>query len=137
MRASIALMLLVVSALGACSAGKDTRLAEATVQRIREQLSAGDLAGIYDNAAADWKKSMSRAESDALLGAVNRKLGALKTSERKGWQDSYNTGGHFVELAYHTVFERGPADETFTIRLADNKATLAGYHINSMAMMIN
>jgi hypothetical protein len=39
-------------------------------------------------------------------------------------------------LQYHTQFEGGAADETFAIRLEGDGGQLAGYHINSLAMMV-
>jgi hypothetical protein len=53
-----------------------------------------------------------------------------------GWRDNLTTGGHTVILQYHTEFEGGGADETFAIRLDGDNGQLAGYHINSMAMMV-
>lgn len=127
---------LLVSTLCACSIGKDTKAAESAVATFREQLARSDFSGIYQSAADDWKKSVSRADSDAFLGAVNRKLGALKSSAQTGWQDNATTGGHLVKLVYHTKFENGDGDETFVFRLEGGRALLVGYHINSMAMMI-
>jgi hypothetical protein len=42
-----------------------------------------------------------------------------------------------VALRYHTEFEHGAGDETFTIRFDGDNAQLAGYHLDSTAMMIN
>lgn len=137
MRKLLPTLALASALLGGCSSGEDTRLAEAAIQTIRAQISAGAVADIYENASADWKNSMSRPDADAFLGAINRKLGAVKSATRTGWQNNYNTSGHWIVLSYHTQFERGTADETFTMRMADNKALLAGYRISSMAMMIN
>jgi hypothetical protein len=129
--------LLAVSLISACSPAKDTRAAEQVVARFRQQMSAAALGDIYDAASAEWQKSSSRDDSGVFLAAVNRKLGEVKTASRTGWQDNYNTSGHIVILRYHTEFERGGGDETFTIRLDGDKGQLVGYHINSNAMMIN
>ncbi|MGH9645099.1 MAG: hypothetical protein ACRD3Q_22065 [Terriglobales bacterium] len=104
--------------------------------QFREQMASSSLAAIYDGAAPEWQKSVSRGDSDTFLGAVNRKLGAVKSSVRTGWRDNLTSSGHLMILAYHTEFEGGGADETFTIRLDGDHGQLAGYHINSMTMMV-
>jgi hypothetical protein len=132
----LALVLLLVSVVSACSVGHDTKAAEVVVSKFREQMARGALGDIYDTAAGDWKSAVSRDDSAAFLGAVNRKLGTVKTSTQTGWRDNVTTGGHMVTLVYHTKFENGDGDETFLVRLTDSRGQLAGYHINSMAMMI-
>jgi hypothetical protein len=136
-RTHLILVLLAAATISACSTGKDTRAAEQVVARFREQMSAAALGDIYDAASSEWQKSTSRSDSEVFLAAVNRKLGGVKTASRTGWQDSYNTSGHIVTLRYHTEFERGAGDETFTVRLEGGRGQLVGYHINSNAMMIN
>ena len=128
--------MLLVSYCGACSVGQDTKAAEAAVSKFREQMASGALGDIYDSAADDWKSAVTRDDSAAFLGAVNRKLGPVKTSTQTGWRDNLTSNGHLVTLEYHTKFEHGDGDETFSIRLKDARGQLAGYHINSMDMMI-
>ena len=132
----VAVVVILGSVASACSVGKDTKAAESAVSTFREQLSKSAFGEIYNAAADDWKKSISREDSDAFLGAVNRKLGAVKSSTQTGWRDNATTSGHFVTLVYHTKFENGDGDETFVYRLEDGRSVLAGYHINSMAMLI-
>jgi hypothetical protein len=137
LRIRLAFTLLIVSIVGACANGQDTRAAEKVVTTFREQMATAALGDIYDAAAADWKKAVSRSDSDAFLGAVNRKLGAVKSTTRTGWRDNYSTDGHVVILQYHTEFEHGGGDETFTVRVDGDNGQLAGYNINSMAMLVN
>jgi hypothetical protein len=132
----IAAVVLLAALASGCSVGKDTKAAEAGVSTFREQLSRGAFGEIYETAADDWKKAISREDSDAFLGAVNRKLGAVKSTAQTGWRDNATTGGHLVILVYHTKFENGDGDETFEFRLEDGHAVLSGYRINSMAMMV-
>lgn len=135
-RISLVVCLIAAIVLSGCSPAKDTKEAEQAVAQFRSQMASGLLADIYAEAAPEWRSSVSRSDSDAFLGAVTRKLGAFKSSTQTGWRDSVDTRGHTVVLQYHTAFEGGGADETFTILLNGEKGTLAGYHINSLAMMI-
>jgi hypothetical protein len=73
----------------------------------------------------------------ALLAAVDRKLGAVKDAEKNGWNVNFQTSGTFVTLGFKTQFEHGRGVETFVYRIADGRALLAGYHINSNALITN
>jgi hypothetical protein len=136
LRLSQVVCLLSVLLAAGCSPAKDTKAAEQTVAQFRKQMASAALADIYEGAAPEWKSSISRSDADAFLGAVNKKLGAVKSSVQTGWRDNLTGSGHIMVLQYHTEFEGGGADETFTIRLDGDNGQLAGYHINSMAMMI-
>ncbi|CUS43395.1 MAG: hypothetical protein V4610_03915 [Pseudomonadota bacterium] len=61
----------------------------------------------------------------------------MREAERKGWNDQVNTGGHFISLNYATSYMRGEAIETFVYKIADGQAKLAGYNVNSDALIIN
>jgi hypothetical protein len=137
LRLRLTITLLLASFVTACSVGQDTKSAKAVVSHCREQMARSALGEIYDGAADDWKTADSRDDSTALVGAVNRKLGAVKTSTQTDRHDNVSTTtGHKVTLVYHTKFELGDGDETFVVRLVGGHGPLAGYLINSMAMII-
>jgi hypothetical protein len=54
-----------------------------------------------------------------------------------GWNDNVTTGGHFVTVNYAANYARGTAQESFVYRLDGTSAVLAGYHINSTALISN
>jgi hypothetical protein len=128
--------LICVTSISACSPAKDSKAAEQAVAQFRKQMASAAFADIYAGAAPEWRSSISRTDADAFLGAVNKKLGGVKSSVQTGWRDNLTAGGHSMILQYHTEFEGGGADETFAIRLVGEGGQLAGYHINSLAMMV-
>lgn len=130
-------VVILFSGLAACSAGTDIPLADSAVSRFHTLLDAGQNAQIYGDSAPEMKGTTSEAKLTALLAAVHRKLGTVSKAEQKGWNDTVNTGGHFVTLNYATTYARGEAAETFVYKIADGKARLAGYHVNSDALIIN
>ena len=77
-RLRLLICVLSVTVGSACSPAQDTKIAEQVVRQFREQMASASLADIYDSAAPDWRKTISRSDSDAFLGAVNKKLGAVK-----------------------------------------------------------
>ena len=126
----------VAVALGGCSFGKDVPIAEKAIDGFHAQLDAGHYDAIYDAGSADLKATAKKEEMNALLAAVHRKLGAFKSGKTDGWNDNVTTGGHLVTLSYSASYEHGAAAEQFVYRLAGSQAQLAGYHVNSNALIL-
>ncbi len=125
-----------VSCLSGCSVANDTPLAEAGVTEFHRKLDAGQFDAIYAGSAQELKASATQTEMNQLLSAIHRKLGNFVSGSSKGWNDSVTTNGHFLTLNYAAKFAGGPADETFVYRIDGGRAVLAGYHINSMALIV-
>jgi len=119
-----------------CSMSTDTKVAERAVDTFHEMLNAGQSDAIYSASGDELKKAAKREEFVALLDAIHRKLGVTKSWTKKGWNVNYHTSGTFVTLNYSTIFDGGDAAEQFVYRLKDGKALLAGYHINSTALIV-
>ena len=123
--------------LAGCSVGADIPAAQKAVVRFHTMLDAGQSAQIARDSAAEMKGATTEPKLTALLDAVHRKLGTVKKAQQNGWNDQVNTGGHFITLNYATSYTRGEAIETFVFKIADGQAKLAGYNVNSDAMLIN
>lgn len=128
---------LLVCAMAGCSPGTDVPVAEKAVARFHTMLDAGQDAQIYQESASEMKSAGPEEKLTALLSAVHRKLGTVKKAEQRGWNDQVTPGGHFVTLHYATSYTWGDAVETFTYKIAGENAQLAGYNINSNALIIN
>ena len=131
--------LVAMSSLGlaACSPTADLVQTDGAVAGFHNALNAGRFDPIYDGAAQDLKAAATRDKLNGLLTAVHRKLGAFKSGSRVGWNDNVTTGGHYVTVNYAANYERGHANEEFVFRISDGKAALAGYHVNSDALILN
>ncbi|HXZ92267.1 MAG TPA: DUF4019 domain-containing protein [Burkholderiales bacterium] len=130
-------LLLAAVLLGGCSSGEDLALAEAQIPLFRQQVAAHQFAQVYREAADDLRQAATEHDVVALLSAVDRKLGNVQSAQANGWNVNFHTSGTFVALAFKTRFERGSAAETFVYRISGGKALLAGYHINSNALLSN
>lgn len=113
----------------------DTSAAEAEVAKFHAALGEARFADIYATAADELKAKASEQQFTELLDAVNRKLGKVKAAQRSGWKVNYSTSGNFVTLVYKTSYEQGEADEEFVYRMQKTEPRLAGYHINSNALI--
>ena len=125
-----------VFALAGCSVSADTTAAEAEVPKFHALLDAAQFTAIYAAAGADLKKAATEQDFVALLSAIHRKLGTLKTSTRHSWNVNVNGDGRFVTLTYATEYEGGQATEQFVYRMDEKTATLSGYNINSLALIL-
>jgi hypothetical protein len=124
-------------ALSACSIGKDIPVAEAAAVSFHQQLDAGKFVDTWQNAAPDLRAVTPKDKWLALLDAVHRKLGKFKSAKTVGWNDNFNNGRHFIVLNQQAEYERGSAQEQFVYRIDAGKAALAGYHVNSEALILN
>jgi hypothetical protein len=132
---TVLVVLLFVATIAACSFSADADLAEGKVPEFHALLDAGNAHAIYAASADDLKKSVSESDFVALVNAIHRKLGPVKSTAKPAWQSSHMPAGTFVTLTYKTQFAEGEATERFVYRLVGDQATLAGYNINSLALV--
>jgi hypothetical protein len=124
--------------LGGCNVTESIKEASVEVDKFHRALDAGNSQGIWASAGADLHQATPRAQFVAVLDAVHRKLGKVKSTKQVGWNSNATTSGSFVTLTNETVFERGTGTEQFVYRKGDaDKLSLAGYHIQSNDMMLN
>ena len=133
----LAALLALLSLLVACGDTIHAReYAEPQVARFRELMRAREFEKIYDTSAAEFRAGTARELVVALLSAVDRKLGQLKSAQQTNWNVKTYNGTISAVLTYASKYEMGDAVETFTILINDKKSRLAGYNINSLDMMI-
>jgi hypothetical protein len=118
----------------ACS-GKARQAAEAATTEFRAQCSRSAFDEIYAASAPELWTAATKDDFLKLMNAVKRKLGAWQSSTPTGWKMMAGTKGRTVTLGFQSAFEKGAATEEFIWRVKDGKAALAGYHINSLALL--
>jgi hypothetical protein len=134
----VALVAAAAAALVAgCSPLQDAKSADAAIADFHQKLDATDFAGIYGGSSPELKTAAGEDKMVALFAAVHRKLGNFQSGKDVGWNDNVNTGGHFLTINYAAQYDRGTATESFVYRIDGAQARLAGYHINSDALILN
>lgn len=123
--------------LAGCKAGNPVQNATGKVATFHQRLDAGDYAAIYREAAPEITRNASEAQFAKLLGAVHDKLGKVRESKQIGWNAQVGTGGDVAELTMDTKFERGQGQEHFVFKGAGDEQKLAGYQVNSDALLTN
>jgi hypothetical protein len=119
----------------ACNVKADLSSSDAAIAAFHDQLDRGQFAQIYAASAPEMKAVTNEVDLTKLLEAVHTKLGRFKSGRTAGWNDTRNTSGHFVNVGYQATYEKGPAMEEFLFRIDGDRAALAGYHVNSNALI--
>jgi hypothetical protein len=127
----------VAAGLTACSSGEHMTAAEQALSEFRQRMSGREYAKIYANGSDELRKSASEADFLKILGAMDAKLGPVKTTERATWNLNFHTQGTFVSMAFKTDFANGAGTEQFVFRVAEGRAALVSYHVNSTALLLN
>jgi len=65
--------------------------------------------------------------------AVRERLGAVKSTERTGFNVNYDTGASQITLAYQTTFANGEGTETFIYDTGE-PPRLMSWHVDSPAL---
>ncbi len=126
-----------VLVLSGCGSQQSVDNAKAAVSVFHADLDAANINSIWADTAPAFRETTDRKQLGSFLLAVNRKLGKVRRSEQVGWQMNTTTQGSFVVLQMQTEFERGPAQETFTFLRDGEQLRLAGYNVNSNALVTN
>jgi hypothetical protein len=138
MRRALLASLLAVSfvlVVAGCGGKQQIANAEAAVTQFHVQLNDGNFDQIYTDSDSAMKNASSREKFVTFLEAVHRKLGSVKSANRKTFFMNYGTSGKFLRLTYATQYDADNATEEFVFRVNGNDVTLVGYHINSEALI--
>jgi hypothetical protein len=109
--------------------------AQATVDRVTEDIEAGRDEKVYGEAADEWRVAVSADENGKILSRVRERLGRVESRALDTGHEELSASaplsGHVVELIYQTRFERGNAMEKFTLLERGGDWLLAGYTVSS------
>jgi hypothetical protein len=136
-------LLLAAFCLLLCGCAVDERRdipagAQATVERVTEDIEAGRDAKVYAEAAGEWRAAVSAEENGKILTRVRERLGRVESRALHTGREQQSAdpplSGHALELVYQTSFERGSAMEKFTLLERGGSWMLAGYSVSSDAL---
>ena len=119
---------LILSLASGCGLKKDTKAAEAEVDRFHQRWNADDFKAIYDEAHANFRNKPAE-EATATFRKVKEHYGQFKSGTKKSWGFNTNNGVTSIKLKYDSVYERASAVEAFVFRMTGDKALLATYDI--------
>ena len=112
--------------------------AQAAVERVTEDVAAGRDAKVYEEAADEWRATVSAEESARALARVRDRLGRVESRALHRGREQQSApaplSGHTLELVYETRFERGTGMERFTLVERGGDWLLARYSVSSDAL---
>jgi hypothetical protein len=117
--------------LAGCGLRKDTKAAEAEVDRFHKHWNADEFKAVYDEAHVNFRSSQSAEETAATLKQVKENYGAFKSATKRSWGFSSDHGMTDIKLKFDSAYDRGSAVEAFVYRMAGNKPLLVSYDIMS------
>lgn len=119
---------------GMLKEAQDNSLKLATA--LHKQMAAGDLAGIYNNADENYRRSLTRERSDALFSMIARKLGEPLDCKAGGINVDVNTLGTTLRSHCETHFSKNATgDESFVWLKSGDQYRLVSYHVSSRAFI--
>ncbi len=136
------LLIALALCVGGCAVNK-TRAglppaAQAAIDALTDDITAGRDDKIYAAAAAEWRQAATPDESRASFARVRNTFGPVRSRALvAGQEQQAATGplpGHLVNATYNTRFERADAIETFTLVERDSHWLLARYTVHSDAL---
>jgi len=131
------MLVVTLCVAGGCAIAESTKQEQGLVDRFHEHLNRQAYGAIYGESDALYRDAASEAKSLRLFSAVHRKLGDEVSATVTGWRVNVTPQGTFVVLGYKTTFRQGDAVETFTFHRNGDASDLAGYNINSEALITN
>ena len=129
MRIAKGLALVLVLGVAGCGLAKNTKVAEAEVDRFHQRWNAGEFQAVYDEAHMEFRKAQPAEAMINTMQAVKKNYGNLKSSTRRSWGFNSNGGVTDVRLSYDSAFDHGAAVEAFLFRMTGDRALLVGYDI--------
>ena len=112
--------------------------AQAAVERVTEDVAAGRDAKVYEEAAEEWRATVSAEENARQLTRLRERLGRVESRALHRGREQQSAApplsGHTLELVYETRFERGSAMEQFTLVERGGEWLLARYSVSSDAL---
>ncbi len=112
--------------------------AQEAIDELTREVAAGEYARVYEQAADEWRASVSAEENEKILARVRDALGRVQSRSplraSEGGDAAGGRGEHTVSVSYNTRFERGDAVESFTLVERSGRWQLARYSVNSDAL---
>jgi len=139
MRFRIILSIIVAAfalALSGCDSDHGRAAGERAVAAFHDQFGKGDFAGIYAATDSDFKAATPEKKFEALLQAIQTKLGKIQDTGEAQWTFSIMNQVKFVRIIFETKYDHGHAYEIFDFRIKDGQAILHGYRLQSPTVAI-
>ena len=110
---------------------KGEKLAEPAAKNFHSLFNDGKYVEIYNQADDAFKRVLTEKQWIEMCEKVKRKLGSVKSARSTGTKMNTNNSGTVATITFDVEFTEGKGTEEFLFRIADEKARLFNYEVNS------
>jgi hypothetical protein len=122
--------------LAACNPVANLNGGEDEIERIHAAYGRGDHDALYAMTGPAFRRITSRAQFESMLDVFDVRLGAVKSTERTGFNVNTNPSGTFTTIVMSTHFAKGDGQDEFVFSGDGDAMVLEGWHINSPNLML-
>ena len=122
--------------LAACNPVANLDAGDSQIAKIHAAYSRGDAGAIYAMTGPQFRATATRAQMDETIDVFTVRLGAVRSSERTGFNVNTNTAGTFTTITMSTQFAKGHGQENFVFSGKGDEMKLEGWHVNSPNLML-
>ncbi len=119
----------IIAGIAGCGVAKNTKVAEAEVERFHQHWNKNEFQAVYDEAHMQFRSAQPAAQLLATLERVKKNYGDLKSASKRSWGFNSDKGNNDIRLSYDSAYEHGSAVEEFLYRMTGDKALLLSYDI--------
>lgn len=121
----------LILSLAGCGLKKDTKAAEAAIDRFHQHWNADEFKAIYDEAHANFRNK-SAEEIVATFTRLKGVYGQFKSATRRSWGFNSDKVVSDIKLKYDSTYDHGSSVEVFVYRMTGGQAMLVSYEIMSL-----
>lgn len=121
--------------LAACNPMAQLDAGEEAITKFHETYNTGDAQALYAQTSDEFRSVTTPDQMQALVDLVSDRMGAVKSSEREGFNLNTNNGLTETTVTMKTQFEKGEGLETFLFHGTGDDQRLVGWHVDSPNFM--
>ncbi|QIQ85839.1 hypothetical protein [Erythrobacter sp.] len=124
-------------ALAACNPVEQFGIAEERIDTFHARYNEGDAGALYAMTGETFREVTDPEDMGSLVAMFTARLGRIESSERSGFNTSFNNGLNVTTVTMDTQFEQGAGTETYIFHGTGEDMELVGWQVNSPRLMLS
>ncbi len=120
--------------LAACNPAAQIETAEERITAFHADYNEGDIDALYAAGSEAFRESTSREQMEGLAALFATRLGKVVSTERTGFNTSYDNGVNTTIIDMQTRFEKGEGKEVFIFTGSGDEMRLHNWNVTSEAL---
>ena len=115
----------------ACNPVANLSQGESQIAQFHDRYARGEYQAIYNATGRQFREVTRADQFTDLMRVINERLGALRSTERSGFNVNSTPGGTTTTVVMDSIYEQGAAREIFTFHGNGEDMELVGWNIQS------